>query len=125
VLGVVTASIGVSAIGQFLFLWPLSLRMLDLSLRDFAMGTLLPGWLPAVIAGGVTFGMGALIPAVTWISVFFDIGVGLVAYVATMYVMATAEDRRDIGRVLRRLRNPWRGRGSDVEPAGSDERAPS
>jgi hypothetical protein len=80
------------------YFWPLGLRLTEVSWRTFATAVLLRGFLPAAAASVVWVAVGQFISPDTWLSLAIAVGVGAVAYVATLATFCLDENDRSIVR---------------------------
>ncbi|MCG8440571.1 MAG: oligosaccharide flippase family protein, partial [Caulobacterales bacterium] len=60
---------------EVFFIWPLSLKLLKITFREFLSDTLIPGHLPALVAAAAFFAMKAMVPADGWLVLGAEIAV--------------------------------------------------
>jgi O-antigen/teichoic acid export membrane protein len=97
-IGVALSFLAVTGVSELVYFWPLGLRLTEVSWRTFATAVLLRGFLPAAAASVVWVAVGQFISPDTWLSLAIAVGVGAVAYVATLATFCLDENDRSIVR---------------------------
>jgi O-antigen/teichoic acid export membrane protein len=118
-VGSATATIVAAAIAHPLLLWPLGLRLANVTFGEWLKRTVLPGIVPALVAAPVWGAASVLFKPSTWLSLIACVVAGGMVYVAVVvHWAARPEDRADMRRVFARLR----GKSARVSPhAARDE----
>ncbi len=94
-LGAASVALALAALVQVFVLWPMGLHMVELPLRSYFRETLLPGYLPALVAAAACLVVRTWIPALSWSTLFLDVAIGLAVYFLVMYLSFRPEDKRD------------------------------
>ena len=97
-IGSATATLITFAIEHPFFFWPLALRTLEVSWRRFLTETLLPGLLPAFVAGSASLAAAQLFSSVL-VRVAVGVSICLVVYVVTAVLVLKPTDRADLARI--------------------------
>ena len=97
-LGVALSLLVVTGVAELSYFWPLQLRLTGARWRDFVTTVLFRGLLPTAVASAVWISLGQIFPPETWLSLVVVIGIGAVAYVATLVSFCLDENDRSIVR---------------------------
>jgi O-antigen/teichoic acid export membrane protein len=89
-------------------IWPLGIKFIDGSWRDFLRKTLLPGYLPLAVSGGVCFGLDSVLEANDLMSLILVFGAGGLANLATIGLVSFNSTDRELllkvtGKIRRKL----------------------
>jgi O-antigen/teichoic acid export membrane protein len=108
-----------------LLLWPLGLKIANVSLSMWLKKTILPGLLPAAVSVAVLLGMRALLPFDSWPQMILGLIAGSLAYVATLWFgCLQEEDLADFRKLLLGVvRLPFVPSGVTRFIGGGDNRA--
>jgi O-antigen/teichoic acid export membrane protein len=104
--GVALAALAVSAIPEFLVLWPLGLKLADATFDAWARQTLIPGLAPGCVAGVVWAALGVTVRPDGWTSLGLCTLAGALCYVAVLLAFCLEpKDRKDLAEMIVRLKN--------------------
>ena len=109
-IGAALSSLLVVLVAELVFIWPMGIRMLDLSLGRFARETLFPGWAPAALALVFCFAVKSVVAELSWLVLGAEITSTVFIYLVAIFFFLRSEDREDLARILRRVR--MRGTGT-------------
>jgi O-antigen/teichoic acid export membrane protein len=85
--------------------WPVGLRMVDASFREFASETLLPGLLPAAATAGACLGLRSIVAPSSWTIFAAWMAVAVAVYATVLFGLCTRPgDREFIGKLVGRAR---------------------
>ena len=107
-LGAMGAALGtllVSAAAQLCFLWPLAMKLLGLPFSRFVKETLIPGLTPGLFCYATCEALRIFVTFDTWLLLALGAGVGVVAYVIALWVVAPEQDRRSARSLSRGILN--------------------
>jgi O-antigen/teichoic acid export membrane protein len=103
-VGSASATLAAFVIGYPCLFWPLAVRTLEISWRRFFLESLVPGLLPAVVAGCAGFASAQLISSLI-VRVAVGVPICLIVYCAVVILSLKPADRADVVRVRQVL---WR-----------------
>ena len=101
----VTLALTIITVGsQVLFFWPLSWRVAKVSAGRFVKENLVPGFLPATVAGAIWFSMRHFVSPSNWLELLLSFLAGAVVYIVVLLVFSlTDTDRNDVRELMSRI----------------------
>ena len=103
-VGAALATLCVRTVGWPLLQWPLGLRMVEVTGRQWCRQTIIPGLLPGLVGAVVWLGLRMLGSPDSWLSLSKYVAIGMVCYLAVLLQFCLQPyERRELGRALRVL----------------------
>ncbi len=95
-----------------ILIWPLGMRIAQVTFGVWMRRTMLPGLVPSIVAVAVCFLMQHWWGAQTWFDLGVCVAVSMMVYSLVVLVVLPAEDRKDMSRLLDIVRKRWPKRNS-------------
>jgi O-antigen/teichoic acid export membrane protein len=104
--GVALAGFAVSAVSAVVLLWPLGLRLADVTFGAWTRQTLIPGLTPGCVAAVVWAALAVIVKPEGWVSLGLCMMAGVLCYLAVLLEFCLEpRDREDLTKGISRLRN--------------------
>ena len=103
--GVALALFLVTTISSFVIVWPLGLRLADVTFDAWVRQTLIPGLAPGCVAGVVWAALGVIVGPESWTELGLCAAAGLLCYVAVLLGFCLERrDQQDLAEIFSRTR---------------------
>jgi O-antigen/teichoic acid export membrane protein len=105
-IGAALAAFTVSAVPEFLVLWPLGLRQSGATFGEWVRETLIPGLTPGILASVVWSGLAILVQPESWTALGLCTLAGMLCYVIVLLaVCLEPTDREDLAKMIVKIKN--------------------
>lgn len=107
-IGAAAISLAITLFTELFAVWPLGLKMINGTRVDSLRKTVVPGLIPAIVAGAVWYGSLKMMKPDTWGDLFIAALPGIAVYIVIGYLCLLPEDRKDLRKVMKQIKSRLR-----------------
>lgn len=109
-VGAALARLVIGLVVTFVFWWPLGLALAEVTFSTWVRQTLVPGLMPACVAGVVWAALGIFVSPDTWSELGLCTAAGLLCYTVVLLAFCLEpQDKEDLSGIVTRMRTRLRG----------------